>query len=615
VRLIARTFASCLAAALCACVAPASAPVMDRAASAAVADASVAWIDAVRFTFRTGGPIRSTPLVHDGIVYVGSNDGNLYAIDARSGVERWRFATGAPVTSSAAWAGGQVYVASRDGRLYCLDAADGRLRWSHRFGAELGAQNYWDYLLSSPTIVDGRLYIGAGDGHLYAFDAASGAVRWSFDAGARIRSTPAVQGGSVVVGTLAGRVVAVDAASGAARWSFASDGAAHSFADQGNDTTSIVATPTIAGALVSVGARDGNLYTLDLASGKLAWRSTHDGSSWILSTAFDGRTLYVGSGSALIVQAADPATGAERWRFKTRGAVFAPLTLAGGSLLFTDFAGTLYAIDSASGAARWQFPLGSRSLASPAVADGVVYAASDSGVLVALNIARQAPAPTAAPRRLVYWEGMRSASAYGWFRNDVDRAILGQLKGAGYEQPSADELVAFMRDANPASAASVVVFADNKIPAALTDAAGGKSLIRAYLERGGKVALLGPNSVIYKTDRASGELTEFDYAAPLAVFGVRYPEPSIANGFYGSLPTPAGRALGLRSAFVGFLAVDPAQGDGLVPLALDEFGKASAWLKSYGGRPGSGLLQLAVSRTETADLAEVQAAIEYGVGW
>ncbi|MEP7302474.1 MAG: PQQ-binding-like beta-propeller repeat protein [Caldimonas sp.] len=575
-------------------------------------------IDGVKFTFRSDGPIRGTPLVRAGAVYFGSGDGSVYALDARSGALRWRFATRGAVMSSPAAADGRLYVSSRDGHLYCLDAASGALRWRHRFAADLGAQNYWDYLLSSPTIVGDRVFIGAGDGHLYAFDAASGRIAWTFDAGARIRSTPAVGNGLVVVGTMAGRVVAVAAASGALQWSFASDGAAQTFADKGNDTTSIFASPVLAGALVTVGARDGSLYALELASGKLAWRSTHDGSSWILSSAFDGDTLYVGSGSALIVQAADPATGTERWRFKTRGAVFSSIAIARDTLLFSDFTGTLYAIDSRNGASRWQFPMGGRSLSTPVVADGVVYAASDSGVLFALSVAPAAPTPTAksAPRRLVYWEGMKSPAAYGWFRNGVDGAILGQLKGAGYEQVTSAELVAFMRGATGASGPSVVVFADDRMPAELLDATAGVPLVRKYLESGGKVVLLGPNPAIYKTDPVSGELVDIDTAAPDPIFAVRYPAPNIAGGFYASTPTPAGRAIGMRSFAIGYQPLDPGtQGDRFTALALDEFGNASAWLKGYGGRPGTGLLQLAVSRQDVADLSEVQAAIEYGVGW
>ncbi|MDD1687544.1 PQQ-binding-like beta-propeller repeat protein [Methanoregula sp.] len=70
--------------------------------------------------FATGGFIYSSPTVADGIVYAGSDDKNLYAIDAVTGKEKWRFATGDWVDSSPAVANGIVYVGSNDKNLYAI---------------------------------------------------------------------------------------------------------------------------------------------------------------------------------------------------------------------------------------------------------------------------------------------------------------------------------------------------------------------------------------------------------------------------------------------------------------------------------------------------------------
>ena len=144
-------------------------------------------LSGVRFTLRTDGPIRSSPAVAGGLLFFGSDDGFLHAVDARSGAERWRFATGGAIRSSPAVENGSVYIASRDGRLYALAAATGRLRWKLAFGADLGRQNYWDFYLSSPIPANGLVYAGSGDGHLYAVDRASGHVVWKHDAASRIR--------------------------------------------------------------------------------------------------------------------------------------------------------------------------------------------------------------------------------------------------------------------------------------------------------------------------------------------------------------------------------------------------------------------------------------------
>jgi outer membrane protein assembly factor BamB len=576
---------------------------------------SANWIDGVRFTVRTGGPLRGAPAVYRGTMYFGSADGNLYAVDAKTGVERWRFNTAGAIVSSPAASADSVYFASRDGSLYCLDTHSGKVRWKHRFAAELGQQNYWDFYLSSPTLADGKLFIGSGDGHVYAFDPASGSTLWSHDAGSRVRSTVAVHGGLVVYGTMSGHVQAIHENDGSQAWTFATEGASRKFEDKDNDTTSVFAAPTIAGANVVVGGRDGFVYGIDLASGKQAWRTTHNGSSWILSTAFDGENVFVGSGSAYILQAADPATGAEKWRFTTRSAVFGSPTVAGDTLLFTDFSGTLYALDRKTGARLWTFPLGGFGLATPVVADGIVYCGSDTGVMYALSMASQSHAQPIKPRRIVYWEGMKTPKAFSWFANSTDVAVREQLVAAGYEWLDATQLEKFMRDQLTTPSPSVVVFADNKIPDALASGTAGTPLIRKYLDAGGKIALLGPNPLAFKADPVTGDVSDIDFKLPSKVFDLTYPDRRLVTGSYASHPTADGQATGLRTFTVSSGPIDAGQNKGITVLATDEFGKASEWIKNYGGAPGTGLLQLAIPTRAPPDMAEIEAAIEAGVTW
>jgi outer membrane protein assembly factor BamB len=59
--------------------------------------------------FQTGAAIQSSPVVVGGAVYLGSMDGNVYAVDAATGTELWRFSTSDRVVSSPAIADGTVY--------------------------------------------------------------------------------------------------------------------------------------------------------------------------------------------------------------------------------------------------------------------------------------------------------------------------------------------------------------------------------------------------------------------------------------------------------------------------------------------------------------------------
>ena len=112
--------------------------------------------------FATGSIVRSSPAVIDGVVYVGSDDDNVYAIDAATGSERWRFATGSYVRSSPAVVDGVAYVGSWDGNVYAL-ANPATLENNNAY------QQYWTdtafnlgWLAESSSDVPRGLTIGAG---------------------------------------------------------------------------------------------------------------------------------------------------------------------------------------------------------------------------------------------------------------------------------------------------------------------------------------------------------------------------------------------------------------------------------------------------------------------
>ena len=82
------------------------------------------------WTAATGDKIYSSPLVDGGVVYIGSNDGHLYAFDADTGAQRWRYPTQGAVTSSPRIADGTLYVGGQDGFLHAVDVRTGERRWA-----------------------------------------------------------------------------------------------------------------------------------------------------------------------------------------------------------------------------------------------------------------------------------------------------------------------------------------------------------------------------------------------------------------------------------------------------------------------------------------------------
>ena len=95
------------------------------------------------WTAQTAGSVYSSPAVAYGMVYVGSNDGNLYAFDAMTGATKWMATTGAFLKSSPAVANGVVYVGSGDGHLYAFDAITGATKWTANAGYSSSLLPQW----------------------------------------------------------------------------------------------------------------------------------------------------------------------------------------------------------------------------------------------------------------------------------------------------------------------------------------------------------------------------------------------------------------------------------------------------------------------------------------
>ena len=357
----------------------------------------------VKFAFQTGGAIRTVPAIWSGTLYFGSLDGTVYAVDAKSGKERWRFTTSEPVSCSPAVYQNRIYVSSRDGKLYCLQAKDGKSVWSHSFGVDLPYTPGFDYYHSSPTIDGNVLYVGSGDGNVYAMDPANGRVRWKTQVGSRVRNSPAVTGDLLIVGTMNGYVIALKKSDGAVAWRYETFGATLKFEDWGFDRAGLVSSPSVHDGIVTIGCRDGFVYALDAKTGALRWKYDQD-VTWPISTPglYKGNIL-VGTSDGSFFQSLSLNNGAEQWRLKVKGAVWSSPSIAGSMFSFGDLQGNIYGASAENGEIFWRFKTGGAIYTSPIIHDGVVYCGSDDGYLYALEGADRKSAQVEI-RRGVFWE-------------------------------------------------------------------------------------------------------------------------------------------------------------------------------------------------------------------
>ncbi|OIB56471.1 PQQ-binding-like beta-propeller repeat protein [Natrialba sp. SSL1] len=166
-----------------------------------------------RWRVETDDRIQSRPTVADGVVYVGSNDDLLYAVEADSGDIRWTFQTGGSVTASPAVTEHAVYAASFDNYVHALsptagpepDDDDETASPETYFWAESGFQG----VRSSPVVVGDALYVGNEDGTVRSLSAETGETNWQFTTEGWVAASPAVVDGVVYVGSGDGSVYAL----------------------------------------------------------------------------------------------------------------------------------------------------------------------------------------------------------------------------------------------------------------------------------------------------------------------------------------------------------------------------------------------------------------------
>jgi outer membrane protein assembly factor BamB len=317
------------------------------------------------WSVKAAGPIQFNPVLASGILYVGSDDGHLYALDAATGAERWAFDAKVAVRGSAVVEAGLIAVTDADAVLHVVDAATGRQRW------EIGG------ILDVGDVSDGVLY-AAGDDGVHGFDLQTGAERWTWLAPGPVPYV-AIAGDTAYI-TSGGTVYAVGLANRAELWHHDTGGTVGSLA-------------TVADDRVFVGARQGvaGLTALDRATGSPIW--TFPEASDI--------QVHVGSIRSGVVYASTVGNGfyalaaSDRkvlWHVPMDSVLRATPIVDDTVYLSIDDPGGVVALRAADGSTRWRRDLAGPMQGWPVVSGGFVFTTDGSGEIHAYgDLARAGP--------------------------------------------------------------------------------------------------------------------------------------------------------------------------------------------------------------------------------
>lgn len=311
------------------------------------------------WAFECEDEIRGSPTYHDGVIYVGCYDNNLYALKAADGTFLWKYPTDGGIVSRPVVYENSVYFGSEDSRLHAVFIRTGKVNWIY----------YTDGAIrSSPHLAEGHIFIGSDDANLHAVNVVTGRNAWKADCGAPVRSTPVVRNECVYLGTESGDFYCLDLR-GSIKWRYKAK-------------RSITSSPVISQNVVYFGSVDTTLYALNANTGWVIWRFRL-GKPTISTPWIEENLLFTGAVDG-VIYCLDAATSKEVWRYTTQHQVTGSPIIYKDSLYCGSVDGHIYCLEYRTGRLRWKYKTQGPITGTPSAINDVIYFGSTDHRVYAL---------------------------------------------------------------------------------------------------------------------------------------------------------------------------------------------------------------------------------------
>jgi eukaryotic-like serine/threonine-protein kinase len=330
---------------------------------------------AILWKFGAQAAISASPVLLGTTLYVGSSDGNLYALDTSSGTPLWSFTAGDPIYAQPAAVGKVLYLDDHSGPFYAIDATTGKQIWQAKGSA-------FSYFPSA--VANGRIYTEA-NGELEidlmrVINAQTGQdVPIHYITGITMSCGPRVVGDVVyTVGedldTNQCTVYALRASDGVPLWTKPLAGQA------------IRSTPAYGGGRIYIGSVDHHVYCFDAQSGAPAWTPVDLGAATYCAPTFAAGVVYIGDEGG-VLHALDAAAGTERWHFDigSQEAIQSTPLVTGGRIYFGCYDNHVYVIDL-TGKLIAKYATNGQVHGTPAVSSDIMYVTSRDRFVYAFRL-------------------------------------------------------------------------------------------------------------------------------------------------------------------------------------------------------------------------------------
>lgn len=312
-------------------------------------------------------PTYATPTAVNRAVYVGSNKGVLYVLDATSGELRREFKADFQFPCYPLVSGdGNVYLSTNNGALYALNAFTGELEWSIIDTATEAYSNPPElpyYYVYQPAQSKDLVFFSTPDSKLYAVETDTGFVKWEYQSKASYVTYPVVSQGEVYIGDGKGVLHSFDMDNGEKKWDYQTDASIHY-------------PPAVKENEIFLGSSDGILHVINAHTGKLSWKYT-SADSIGSSPVVEKDSVYIGTSNGKLFSL-NIKKRHLKWKFDVEGFVVTQPLIDRGLLYVSSNDGKLYALDADEGEPLWAFDSKGNFLSQVAVADGRLFTVANT---------------------------------------------------------------------------------------------------------------------------------------------------------------------------------------------------------------------------------------------
>lgn len=205
-----------------------------------------------------GVGIYASPVMDNGCVYIGDDEGMFYCLNAATGENIWTYKTGSRIFSTAAVEAGRVIFGSTDCNIYCLNAQNGELIWKKTTKAAV---------MGSPVINKGVAFVGGSDGCMYALRMKDGKEIWCFDQMENYYSSrPTIYKNMIYFGAWDNNLYALNIKNGKEVWRWDNERGIDKFAPA-------AVWPVAAHDRLFIAAPDRYMTCFDTKTGNVIWRT------------------------------------------------------------------------------------------------------------------------------------------------------------------------------------------------------------------------------------------------------------------------------------------------------------------------------------------------------